>query len=201
MQADDVTLIEITCNDELLPEVSRHEQMAPKTQHFESIGDWEYVLCLKDKRLGETNPVPIIINHIMEMEGIETERQALFTVITELYLNALDHGVLNLQSSLKSDPEGFALYFQLRENRLIELQEGQVTFHISLEQNNKNRSILIRIEDSGEGFDHKNFNRPVKKEITRLSGRGINMINNLCESLTYYGNGNVVEAIYSWKIT
>lgn len=197
-QADDVTLIEVECVEALLPELTAHHDIPRKQHHFESIGDWEYVFSLKDKRLSETNPVPIIINQIMELEGIESERQSLFTVLTELYLNSLDHGVLRLPSSLKSDPAGFAQYFRERENRLSTLNHGFVLFHITVEQNEDYRSIQIRIEDSGPGFDftlHKNN----PQNNLALSGRGILLVRDLCESLEYIGNGNVAEAVYSWK--
>jgi anti-sigma regulatory factor (Ser/Thr protein kinase) len=159
------------------------------------------VFNLKNNRLRETNPVPIIINQIMEMEGIESERQSLFTVLTELFVNALDHGVLNLNSALKADPAGFALYFKEREERLNNLTTGHVIFHIAVEQNDDIRSIMVRIEDSGEGFDHENHIVPDLNNHTGLSGRGILLIRDLCESLNYMGKGNISEAIYSWKTT
>ncbi|MDJ0881333.1 MAG: fused response regulator/phosphatase [Gammaproteobacteria bacterium] len=198
-QADDVTLIEVHCCEALLPEFKPHTTVSPSEHHFELKGDWEYVFSLKGKRLTETNPVPIIINQIMEMEGIESERQSLFTVLTELYVNSLDHGVLGLQSSMKSDPAGFTEYFKLREQRLNNLQSGHVIFNLTIEQNDDIRSILIRIEDSGSGFDYVNQPAIDPLNHTGFSGRGIYLIRDLCESLSYLGNGNIAEAIYSWK--
>ncbi len=200
-QADDVTLIEITCIPTLLPKLSPHEVVPKKHHNFESEGDWEYVFNLKNKRLRETNPVPIIINQIMEMEGIEAERQSLFTVLTELYVNALDHGVLGLDSSLKSDPTGFALYFKEREKRLVDLDNCHVIFHLTIEQNDNVRSIMVKVEDSGNGFDYQNLSIPDPQNHTSLSGRGIVLVKELCESLNYIGKGNISEAIYSWKTT
>ena len=157
------------------------------------------MFSLKEKRLAETNPVPIIINQIMEMEGIEKERQSLFTILTELYVNALDHGVLGLDSALKSDPSGFAHYFQEREQRMKAINNGYVQFNLSVEQNNIYRSILIRVEDSGPGFDYDSHEDGDGEVHTGLSGRGIMLVKDLCESLAYHGKGNVAEAIYSWK--
>ena len=196
-QADDVTLIEINCIDALLPDIATHEPIQIKEHHFQSRGDWEYVFNLKNTRLRETNPVPIIINQIMEMEGVESERQALFTVLTEMFVNALDHGVLGLDSSLKSDPAGFALYFQKRQQLLDELQEGHITFHLTVEQNDNIRSIMIRVEDSGEGFAYDQL--PEQADQHGLSGRGIILIRELCETVNFIGKGNIAEAIYSWK--
>lgn len=198
-QSDDVTLIEVDCVNSLLPQVEHHDSPPAANHHFDSRGDWEFVFALHGKRLQETNPVPIIINQVMEMEGVESERQSLFAVLTELYVNALDHGVLQLDSKLKSDPAGFAEYFSEREKRLNNLEDGSVTFHISVEQNNKTRSMLLHIEDSGHGFDFEN--KPVinNEQNTGLSGRGIVLIRELCESLNYLGKGNIAEAVYSWK--
>ena len=200
-QSDDVTLIEITCTQDLIPPLEAHADIKPKAHHFDSGGEWAYSLTLKDNRLRQTNPVPIIIGQVMEMEGIEDERQSLFTVLTELYVNALDHGVLGLDSALKSDPIGFAQYFQEREQRLDNLQSGQVSFYLNVEQNEGSRSMKIRIEDSGKGFDYQNQPIMMAQENTDLAGRGIMLIKNLCESLTYLEGGNVVEAIYNWKTT
>ncbi len=196
-QADDVTLVEINCVEDLLPSITTHEPVRKKEHHFKSQGDWEYVFNLKNQRLRETNPVPIIINQIMEMEAIESERQALFTVLTEMFVNALDHGVLGLPSSLKADPAGFALYFQKRQQSLEALKEGYITFHLTVEQNDDSRSIMIRVEDSGDGFDHANL--PAEADQHGLSGRGIILIRELCESVNFIGKGNITEAIYSWN--
>ncbi|MCK4708302.1 MAG: SpoIIE family protein phosphatase, partial [Gammaproteobacteria bacterium] len=198
-QADDITLIEITCLPDLLPKISAQQAVPIKEHNFASKGDWEFIFNLKNNRLRETNPVPIIINQIMEMEGIEGERQSLFTVLTELYVNALDHGVLGLDSSLKSDPAGFAMYFQEREKRLANISDSHVIFHLTIEQNEDIRSIMVRVEDSGEGFDFENLSLPDPDSHIGLSGRGILLVKNLCESLTYIDKGNISEAIYSWK--
>ncbi len=199
-QADDITLIKITVDPGLLPKRPEHEPARQPSRHKASEGDWEYAFTLKDRRLRETNPVPIIINHIMEMEAIEHERQSLFTVLTELYVNALDHGVLGLDSAMKSDPAGFALYFQEREKRLHALVKGQVSFHLSVKQYTDQRRLLIRVEDSGTGFD---FHAQQQLEIEQngLSGRGIMLVRDLCDELHYLGKGNIAEAFYSWKLS
>jgi two-component sensor histidine kinase len=136
----------------------------------------------------------------MEMEELEAERQSLFTVMTELYINALDHGVLGLDSTLKSDPDGFEVYFQTRESRLSMLDSGYVIFNLSVEQESTRRSILLRIEDSGKGFDFENLPPPDSGD-TALSGRGILLIKDLCESLEFHGKGNISIARFGWSTT
>jgi two-component sensor histidine kinase len=135
----------------------------------------------------------------MEMEGIESERQSLFTILTELYVNALDHGVLGLDSALKSSPSGFERYFREREQRMLQMVQGRVAFNLSVEQQGPYRSMLIRVEDSGNGFDYQDRLTNNPRQNTGFSGRGILLLEDLCESLQYKGNGSVAEAIYSWN--
>lgn len=197
-QADDVTLVEITCVHDVLPEIEVHEYIKPSRYTLGDRGEWKLSMRFNGARLRETNPVPILVNYLMEMEELEAERQSLFTVVTELYVNALDHGVLDLDSNLKADPAGFEAYFQTRESRLAALDSGYVIFNLSVEQESTRRSILLRIEDSGKGFDFDNHNPPLDGAAA-LSGRGILLIQDLCESLEYHGNGNIAIARFGWS--
>ena len=198
-QVDDVTLVEITCVHDVLPDVKIPEFIPAQHQNFSANGEWAFSLNFSGSRLRKTNPVPIVVNSLLEMESLEAERQSLFTVMTELYVNALDHGILGLNSSLKSDPSGYAEYFAEREKRLAVIDSGHIIFNLSVDQNAGVRSILLKIEDSGDGFDYLNH-RPPSPEQNALSGRGIVLIKGLCGSLEYKGKGNVVEAVYSWTV-
>jgi hypothetical protein len=197
-QADDVTLVEITCVHDVLPEIEVYDQIKPSTQMLGDRGEWKLSLRFSGTRLRETNPVPILVNYLMEMEELEAERQSLFTVMTELYVNALDHGVLGLDSNLKSDQDGFETYFLTRESRLARLDSGYVIFNFSVEQEAGRRSILLRIEDSGAGFDFENHVPPLPREIA-FSGRGLMLIRDLCESLEFHGKGNIAVARFGWS--
>ena len=197
-QADDVTLVEITCVHDVLPEIEVHDYIKPSTHMLGDRGEWKLSMRFNGARLRETNPVPVLVSYLMEMEELEAERQSLFTVMTELYVNALDHGVLGLDSNLKSDQAGFEAYFQTRESRLANLDSGYVIFNLSVEQQSNRRSILLRIEDSGKGFDFETHAPGVTKE-TALSGRGILLIQDLCESLEFHGKGNIAIARFSWN--
>ena len=198
VQSDDVTLAEITCVHELLPALEVPDTLKADAVRRHGHGDWTLSLRFDGARLRETNPVPVLVNYLVEMESLERERQSLFTVLTELYVNALDHGVLALDSSLKKDPEGFETYFQLREKRLAHLDSGYVKFDLAVEQRADQRSILVRVEDSGNGFDYANS--PVFSEAGNLlSGRGLVLVRDLCASLEFAGQGNIALARFNWK--
>ena len=197
-QADDVTLVEIGCVHEVLPAVDTRDYYHLPTGLAGDRGEWKLSLRFNGTRLRETNPVPILVTYLLEMEALEAQRQSLFTVMTELYVNALDHGVLGLDSKLKADPDGFGAYFQARERRLANLDNGFVIFNLSVEQRRERRSILLRIEDSGDGFDYDR-ETPSSRGEDALSGRGILLIRDLCDSLEYHGRGNIAIARFSWN--
>ena len=195
-QPDDITLAEIACVHDVLPKVEAHGETRPARRGAR--GEWNLSMNFHGSRLRETNPVPILVSYLLEMEQLESERKSLFTVLTELYLNALDHGVLDLDSSLKSDPSGFETYFRTREKRLAALDGGYVKFDLSVEQQAERRSILLRIEDSGKGFDYDDHTQHTNWQMA-LSGRGIFLVQDLCDSLEYEGDGNVALARFSWS--
>ncbi len=199
VQVDDVTLVELTCEKSILPQVEAGEAHGTVKVSGSNQGEWQMTLNFNGARLRETNPVPILVNQILEMEELESERQSLFTAITELYVNALDHGVLGLDSSLKSDPVGFARYFEERETRLATLDSGYVVFDLAVEQISSGlRRILLRVEDSGKGFEYKNH-QPASQDEASLCGRGILLISDLCDSLSYEGPGNIANASFQWE--
>ena len=198
VQSDDVTLVEITCVHDLLPAHTPPDSLKSGTNQQQRRGDWTLTLRFDGSRLRETNPVPVLVNYLVEMESLENERQALFTVITELYVNALDHGVLALDSSMKKDQEGFESYFQIREQRLDRLDSGYVIFDLSAEQHGDQRSLLLRVEDSGAGFDFKAAQQS-PTEAHPLSGRGLVLVRDLCESLDFHGQGNIALVRFNWK--
>jgi serine phosphatase RsbU (regulator of sigma subunit) len=200
-QADDISLVEIPCIPELFPAFDKNLFLpsagASKGERIPSSDVLEFTLTLRGNRLRDADPVPLIINHIQELEGIDGQRRLLFTILTELYVNALDHGVLELDSTLKSSPDGFSRYFAEREQRLTDLESGHIQISVKTHPLENGGEVLIQIEDSGNGFDYNELQvQGPAKSVP--SGRGIQLLSKLCDSLTYHPPGNRVEAVYSW---
>ncbi|MEE8305457.1 MAG: fused response regulator/phosphatase [Candidatus Tectomicrobia bacterium] len=115
-QSDDVTLVEITCD----AVVANHRSTySTAYQHTMSPSHWQMVLELGPDTLRRVDPLPQIIQMLMEMQGLHQHRECLYTVLAELFSNALDHGLLGLDSGLKSSPERFAEYYTTREKRVV----------------------------------------------------------------------------------
>ncbi|MGQ8366538.1 ATP-binding SpoIIE family protein phosphatase [Glaciecola sp. 1036] len=116
-------------------------------------------------------------------------RQRAFTVFAELISNALDHGVLGLDSKLKNDMSGFAEYLIAKEERLAAVKEVDA-LKMSFEYEPSTNHISFSISDTGSGYEVK-----AKSEMkdASLSGRGLSLINKLCSSVIVSPPGNKTE--------
>jgi hypothetical protein len=213
-QADDISLLDLPCEQALFHScVNGPEYVGPKHQaivgqaYVDEPADceWEANIVLNGPRLASVDPVPLLLNHLRELEGEAVDFRPLFTVITELFVNALDHGVMKMDSGLKSDEEGFGRYFQERERRLALLRKDkdQVKLSLHCQATKNDRLLCIRVEDSGSGFNHEHIQEEISNNTDplRLYGRGIQLLKTLCVSLDYRASGNVAEAVYRLNST
>jgi len=189
---DDMSLVEIEMQDiDVVTDVERYKE---KKQG--SLSDWYMNFDLPETSLKEFDPLPLLMNIISEVPGLRQHRTPLYTVLAELYTNALEHGVLGLCSELKADMGGFASYYDERNRRLAELPKGKVSFCLSHCADASGGELRIRVKDSGKGFE---FKTPADaKENANYFGRGLSLIDSLCESLQIHQPGNDIEVSYRW---
>jgi len=209
VQEDDISLIDIPCGgwrSEIdITEKSGFDTIYNMEEAYQITSpDWQWHLKLSGQSLASVNPIPMIMNQISDIEGDGKHWQSVYTILTELFVNALDHGVLKLSSKLKNSAEGFAQYFNEREKRLKYLNTGFISIAISYHSLAAGGKMIITFKDSGEGFDSlqlfkRNSFAIDNKQI--LSGRGIELVNQLSDSLEYQENGTLVEVVYIWQST
>ncbi|MDF2182583.1 SpoIIE family protein phosphatase [Neptuniibacter sp. CAU 1671] len=198
VQRDDISLITVPgwLENNTLEQVKPAYAFEVDSEEEGILDTWTWHIELQGQSLHRTSPVAQALSRLQESEGPRPEWQQVFTVITELYVNALDHGVLGLSSNMKRTPEGFARYFDEREKRLQSLDSGKVSLSLQHTRMPGGGRLVIRVEDSGKGFDYdwwlKNLNQSAERQF---SGRGISLVKNICEYLTFSHNGSVVEAV------
>ncbi|MCJ8321486.1 MAG: SpoIIE family protein phosphatase, partial [Colwellia sp.] len=208
-QEDDISLIDIPCggwqrqiNVTAKADTVSHSSLEAAYQTTSP--DWQWNLKLVGKSLAAVNPVPMIMNQINDIEGSGEHWQSLYTILTELFVNALDHGVLKLSSTLKQSAEGFTQYFNEREKRLQNLDYGFIDISLNYFSLAEGGKVVITLKDSGDGFDSlklfKNNTALEEQDIGQmLSGRGIELVNQLSDTLEFQENGTLVEAVYIWQ--
>lgn len=199
-QPDDISLISIAskyCDpmDGLVgfpADIDRHIRISDE----ESTNFWSWYIELNGKSIVTTDPVAQAISRLVDAQGAQEEWQSVFTILTELFVNSLDHGILGLDSALKSSAGGFERYFTERERRLESLRSGSVKIHMKHLSFDEGNRLELTVSDSGFGFDYEQVESTLNDSQPLLAGRGIKLVESLCEKLDYSDGGRTVTAIY-----
>jgi two-component system, HptB-dependent secretion and biofilm response regulator len=195
-QDDDITFLEFTATASGNIDNALENEIEMALLHKSPPQDWLLHYELRPITLRSIDPLPVIMQVLMESSGLEHYRSSIFTVLAELYSNALDHGVLGLDSKLKASIDGFAEYYQTRAERLSTLETGFVRVSIEQKATGSGGTLVIVVEDSGKGFDYSKLKSSA--DTAGYCGRGIPLLKNLCKTVEYKGAGNVVEAVFEW---
>ncbi|OYY95023.1 MAG: hypothetical protein B7Y41_05585 [Hydrogenophilales bacterium 28-61-23] len=171
----------------------------PKSIAQSQFAEWRLDLSYNAQELRYIDVVPAALGLINQISALKEHQGALFLVLSELFNNALDHGLLGLDSATKSWIGGFEIYLQQRAERLAKLRDGRVELSFLLHQDESRAVFDITVNDSGPGFDY-----PARMEASSaLSetnetafGRGIALVKTLCEQIVYSGTGNKVWCRY-----
>jgi CheY-like chemotaxis protein/anti-sigma regulatory factor (Ser/Thr protein kinase) len=155
-------------------------------------------VCLKQM----TRPMEGVVDMIMQLQPIPSHKERIAIVLEELFNNALDHGVLGLDSSLKQKEDGFLKFLSKRQSQLENLSSGSIDMTITHQPlGDYEGELVIKIHDSGNGFDFNALsNSSVMPEKAIFSGRGIMLVKSLCTELSFQGKGNAVKAVYRWNL-
>ena len=196
---DDIALIAIDCPAAVVKEpsilpVKKANAKAEACTYSESMTPmWDFSLLLKVEQLKRLDAVPFLLGIVRQIEDGQSDSR-LFLVLSELFNNALDHGVLKLDSTLKNQPDGMELYFTQRAKRLDEIEKGQIALRFEKLSGASCAFLKISLSDSGDGFDFSTVLLCDLAENQQRHGRGIGLLLGICDSLQYFGNGSEVVA-------
>ena len=129
--------------------------------------------------------------------GASKQKQNIFLILSELYSNALEHGILLLDTCLKNEPNGFEKYFEARAKKLTALNSGWIKIDMELSFQDASGRIVLHIEDSGHGFDYQLLPM-TQPDFSTFGGRGLFLVRSLCKDVLIEGNGNKVTAVFEW---
>ena len=194
---DDLSMLEVA----LVPDASlQRPPLAFSESGLGGTQDWSCSFEFRAPTLRHFNPLPFLLQLLMEVHDLRPRGGALYTVLAELYSNALEHGVMSLESRLKCDAQGFARYYEERRRRLESLDHGFVRFHIDLAPHGDGGRLLVRVEDSGNGFD---VNAVLQAQAQcapgSFSGRGLTLVRSLADRCQWSADGKSVSVEFFWS--
>ena len=156
------------------------------------LADSALSLRLRDQLIGQLDVLPTIVEWCRKAGVSEYQCSRIHTVMAELISNAIDHGILRLDSQLKAGSEGFIRYVEERLYRLSQLQSASLDIDVALQNNSHGAVARITVSDSGTGFDHAAVLAQLQHGATQ-HGRGLLLVRELSETLAFSGAGNRVE--------
>ena len=188
-QDDDISILSLRCAEvnSSLEQIENSYSNLP--HHFN--------LVLNANSIKTSDPVLEVIDMITHIKGAEEHRSTLFLILSEAYNNALEHGLLDLSSSIKDSEDGFVDYYLQRDYKLNELNSGSIT--IDVKYIPQETMLYLTITDSGKGFD-------VTRETSDLDnyekhGRGFLILNELAASVQYNDKGNQMKIGYQLNVS
>jgi len=122
-----------------------------------------------------------------------SQKEEIFLILSELYSNALNHGLLRLDPELRNDPEQFFLAWR---ERLDKLETGWIKIDLTFSRDCDGNRLDIEMEDSGPGFDYSGQKDAL---LESSGGRGILLLRAMCKEIRYEPPGNKVLAVYAWS--
>lgn len=199
---DDLSFAEIELDHERLrstrDEGEEDRRRAAQSMVEGASWSWSIKLCGPALR---RDPIPVVMNQIEELNDLYGHREKLFIILSELFNNALEHGVLQLDSCLKHSADGFAEYYYMRERRLAELRDGFIAIAINGSLEKTLGRIAIRVTDSGDGWDAPEPDLVTAEEergASAFHGRGLPLLRKLCTSLDYLDQGRTAQAVFEF---
>lgn len=192
---DDVSFIEVSMID-----TPAHGRASAAFAHDSHEGpvDWGTRFEFRGETLRSFNPLPMLLDMLLRTRGLQERMGDIYSVLVELYSNALEHGVLALDSSLKVDAQGFSEYYRQRGERLATLESGYVRFDVQLRPQGSGGSLIIRVEDSGAGFNAQSVARQ-RVSSNSLRGRGLTLIKQLSDTCDWSDAENGIQVEFKWS--
>ncbi len=120
--------------------------------------------------------------------------QGLQLAISELLLNAIEHGNLRITYTEKAKALISGNYYDLLAKRERSILGKEMRINVEIERDN--HKISVKIQDEGEGFNWRDLPDPSDPEnLLSENGRGLYLAWACVDSLTFNKKGNTVTIV------
>lgn len=187
---DDLSLVLVDCTEREASE--RGERRAGEASRTDHISNWHLRIDLTCDDLRSTDVIARFTGTMERMGMPELHRANLFVILSELFENALEHGLLRLDCGIKSAQDGTDRYIELRAKRLRMLTEGSISVELDVD-GRMHKHARVRVSDSGEGFDWRKVCGAGSQAGER---HGLQRVIELSSRVRFNEAGNDVVALY-----
>ncbi len=193
---DDVSIAMVNIAISEDQQAAVEQSPAATQQETAAFSQWRIAMHLEEHELKYLGAIPLIAEIVSRIHTAAEHYSPLYVILSELFNNALDHGLLQLDSGIKQGEDGFDNYLRLRENRLRALTGGWIDIEIENVAIDGKYGIKMRVVDSGNGFDYSALNDDALLRPQGQYGRGLALVRSMADRLEFSGKGNDVAAYY-----
>ncbi|MGF1865570.1 SpoIIE family protein phosphatase [Enterovibrio norvegicus] len=186
---DDMSMLELTA-----PIKSRIEIQPGDPEYYHRRSPAQLTVYFGSSELQKVNLVGEVRRMLKGTLGSNIDLDLMCTVLSELSNNALEHGLLGLESDVKTDDQGFLDYYLERQRRL-EALGGHAYMEIGISFNPSKRTLSFYVTHNGEGFESEGVGSRLD-ETGAMCGRGIALVSELCDTFDYIDGGHIAKGVY-----
>ena len=159
---------------------------------------WAITMTLNATELKSlTDPISQLFLMFPKNRKLKIHSDVIRSVVAEMFSNSLEHGLLDLDSTLKATDDGFMEYYEQRASKLASLVNGEISVKLEYQPSIDKNILKIKISDSGCGFDIKKAEAAINENADDLSyGRGIALISSLSKNESFSNGGANIEVSY-----
>lgn len=185
-QNDDITFVELNCN---IVE-------SADSQHDFDINikalPWTTSVSLTPEDMRSSDIVRKLSTLVSSMPFLSRHNGVLHVLLSEIYSNALEHSILNIESSKKDDEQGFEEYYKNRDLALSDINDGLMVFKFDFLVENGGHFLNIEVTDSGRGYNGDDL----QSDDEMLHGRGLSIISSFTEKTFFSNEGKTLNVLY-----
>ncbi len=138
----------------------------------------------------------LIENICLKISKYITDIDLFSSALYEVIINAIEHGNLNILYEQKKE----WLQKNIYNKKLKELLKSELAkntnIELTLDINENDKIIIIKVKDNGEGFNINKALKAIKDDgFARESGRGIIIIRSYFDEVKHNKKGNVITLI------
>ena len=190
---DDLSLILVHCDRQ---QARGHRWVSPRSSQLPVTANLQLGLTLSAEELRQMDPVPLLLGMVKQFPWGRQHGSQIFRILSELFNNALDHGILGLDACLKEQGGGFERYLGERARRLSELAHAQLEVGIRQVSGPASSCLHIRVKDSGAEFPRQGIAADLLTEDAHAHGWDLQHVRSLCSGVEFRAEEREVVAYY-----
>jgi len=191
-QHDDLSLVEVALDNAAPWRGAGWALDGEQSPKAVRIGDWSINFTLGPEELRDADPLPLLHSVLAQVPGAGSFQDPLTIVLGELFRNALEHGLLQLDSALKGTDWGFSEYYRQLHRGRRALREGWIRIALRCRDRGGRGLLEVVVEDSGRGLPERIHSG------NAYSGRGLPLLRAICRKVQIQPGSSRVRAVLNW---